>query len=167
MAFSLDLLLSGLTTPALRWVSQVFPEDATLMYDSQHDSCWPKRAYKPVAFCYKNIRSFLLVFTILSINNLPQKHIQRFEELSIKIEIFFLPQAVVTTNTLSQDHNMKTCDKIQCIDVSMMFAEAVRRTHNGESVSYLFSNVPYWSYNTYETFIIKVIKWQARVHPNS
>lgn len=31
----------------------------------------------------------------------------------------------------------------QCIDVSMMFAEAVRRTHNGESVSYLFSNVPY------------------------
>ena len=27
--------------------------------------------------------------------------------------------------------------------VSMMFAEAVRRTHNGESVSYLFSNVPY------------------------
>jgi len=52
-------------------------------------------------------------------------------------------EAVVTTNTLSQDHNMKTCDKIQCIDVSMMFAEAVRRTHNGESVSYLFSNVPY------------------------
>ena len=28
--------------------------------------------------------------------------------------------------------------------ISMMFAEAVRRTHNGESVSYLFSNVPYW-----------------------
>merc|ERR1712029_26162 len=52
-------------------------------------------------------------------------------------------EAVVVTNTLSQDHNMKTCDKIQCIDVSMMFAEAVRRTHNGESVSYLFSNVPY------------------------
>ena len=57
--------------------------------------------------------------------------------------MYFLPQAVVTTNTLSQDHNMKICDKIQCIDVSMMFAEAVRRTHNGESVSYLFSNVPY------------------------
>merc|ERR1719187_1804069 len=52
-------------------------------------------------------------------------------------------EAVVVTNTLSQDLNMKTCDKIQCIDVSMMFAEAVRRTHNGESVSYLFSNVPY------------------------
>ena len=32
---------------------------------------------------------------------------------------------------------------VQVIDVSMMFAEAVRRTHNGESVSYLFENVPY------------------------
>ena len=30
----------------------------------------------------------------------------------------------------------------QCIDISMMLAEAIRRTHNGESVSYLFSHVP-------------------------
>ncbi|KAL5289919.1 PRPS2 family protein [Megaselia abdita] len=52
-------------------------------------------------------------------------------------------EAVVVTNTIPQDAHMKECSKIQCIDVSMMFAEAVRRTHNGESVSYLFSNVPY------------------------
>ncbi|XP_044014307.1 ribose-phosphate pyrophosphokinase 1 isoform X2 [Aphidius gifuensis] len=52
-------------------------------------------------------------------------------------------EAVVVTNTIPQDGHMKDCQKIQCIDVSMMFAEAVRRTHNGESVSYLFSNVPY------------------------
>ncbi|CAL7939933.1 unnamed protein product [Xylocopa violacea] len=52
-------------------------------------------------------------------------------------------EAVVVTNTIPQDGHMKDCPKIQCIDVSMMFAEAVRRTHNGESVSYLFSNVPY------------------------
>ncbi|XP_025832259.1 ribose-phosphate pyrophosphokinase 1 isoform X1 [Agrilus planipennis] len=52
-------------------------------------------------------------------------------------------EAVVVTNTIPQDEHMKQCSKIQCIDVSMMFAEAVRRTHNGESVSYLFSNVPY------------------------
>lgn len=72
-------------------------------------------------------------------------------------------EAVVVTNTIPQDEHMKDCNKIQvtnvgwraisswvtrlvgfqCIDVSMMFAEAVRRTHNGESVSYLFSNVPY------------------------
>merc|ERR1712055_950339 len=52
-------------------------------------------------------------------------------------------EAVVVTNTIPQDLAMKNCDKIRCIDISMMFAEAVRRTHNGESVSYLFSNVPY------------------------
>ncbi|XP_044733911.1 ribose-phosphate pyrophosphokinase 2 isoform X1 [Chrysoperla carnea] len=52
-------------------------------------------------------------------------------------------EAVVVTNTIPQDSHMKDSPKIQCIDVSMMFAEAVRRTHNGESVSYLFSNVPY------------------------
>lgn len=52
-------------------------------------------------------------------------------------------EAVVVTNSIPQDRHMKECPKIQVIDVSMMFAEAVRRTHNGESVSYLFSNVPY------------------------
>jgi len=52
-------------------------------------------------------------------------------------------EAVVVTNSIPQDKHMRECQKIQCIDVSMMFAEAVRRTHNGESVSYLFSNVPY------------------------
>ncbi|XP_023325143.1 ribose-phosphate pyrophosphokinase 2 [Eurytemora carolleeae] len=52
-------------------------------------------------------------------------------------------EAIVVTNTIPQERNMMLCDKIQVIDVSMMFAEAVRRTHNGESVSYLFENVPY------------------------
>jgi len=52
-------------------------------------------------------------------------------------------EAIVVTNTIPQEKNMAACDKIQVIDVSMMFAEAVRRTHNGESVSYLFENVPY------------------------
>jgi len=51
-------------------------------------------------------------------------------------------EALVVTNTIPQDSNMKECVKIQCIDVSMILAEAIRRTHNGESVSYLFSNVP-------------------------
>merc|ERR1740123_2258966 len=51
-------------------------------------------------------------------------------------------EAVVVTNTIPQDLAMENCDKIRCIDISMMFAEAVRRTHNGDSVSCLFSNVP-------------------------
>uniref|UniRef100_A0A0N4ZVF9 ribose-phosphate diphosphokinase n=1 Tax=Parastrongyloides trichosuri TaxID=131310 RepID=A0A0N4ZVF9_PARTI len=51
-------------------------------------------------------------------------------------------EAVVVTNTIPQEENMKACPKIQCIDISMILAEAIRRTHNGESVSYLFSHVP-------------------------
>ena len=51
-------------------------------------------------------------------------------------------EAVVVTNTIPQDQHMLKCGKIQCIDISIIFAEAIRRTHNGESVSYLFSNVP-------------------------
>ncbi|KAM0249875.1 hypothetical protein ACHAQJ_008849 [Trichoderma viride] len=34
------------------------------------------------------------------------------------------------------------CPKLKVIDVSGTLAEAIRRTHNGESVSYLFTNVP-------------------------
>nr|XP_027235607.1 ribose-phosphate pyrophosphokinase 2 isoform X1 [Penaeus vannamei] len=52
-------------------------------------------------------------------------------------------EAVVVTNTIPQEQHMKESNKIQCIDISLVFAEAIRRTHNGESVSYLFSNVPY------------------------
>uniref|UniRef100_A0A0K0CVA4 ribose-phosphate diphosphokinase n=1 Tax=Angiostrongylus cantonensis TaxID=6313 RepID=A0A0K0CVA4_ANGCA len=65
-------------------------------------------------------------------------------------------EAIVVTNTIPQEENMKQCPKIQvcgfhpcavdvktlCIDISMILAEAIRRTHNGESVSYLFSHVP-------------------------
>ena len=51
-------------------------------------------------------------------------------------------EAVVVTNSIPQEDNMRQCNKIRCIDVSMILAEAIRRTHNGESVSYLFSNVP-------------------------
>ena len=62
---------------------------------------------------------------------------------------------------LSEEHTMENlsrissvmypCDQFvfsslfQCMDISMIMAEAIRRTHNGESVSYLFSHVPMWS----------------------
>ncbi|XP_052076498.1 ribose-phosphate pyrophosphokinase 2 [Mytilus californianus] len=51
-------------------------------------------------------------------------------------------EAVVVTNTIPQEERQKQAPKIQCIDISIILAEAVRRTHNGESVSYLFSHVP-------------------------
>ncbi|BFZ24257.1 hypothetical protein BsWGS_27295 [Bradybaena similaris] len=51
-------------------------------------------------------------------------------------------EAVVVTNTIPQDQRMKEAPKIQVQDISIILAESIRRTHNGESVSYLFSNVP-------------------------
>ncbi|XP_078323884.1 ribose-phosphate pyrophosphokinase 1 isoform X2 [Crassostrea virginica] len=51
-------------------------------------------------------------------------------------------EAVVVTNTIPQEERMKNAPKIKCIDISTMLAESIRRTHNGESVSYLFNHVP-------------------------
>merc|ERR1711928_85080 len=51
-------------------------------------------------------------------------------------------ESVVVTNTIPQDEKMSQCPVIRVIDISPILAEAIRRTHNGESVSYLFSHVP-------------------------
>ncbi|XP_039621815.1 ribose-phosphate pyrophosphokinase 2-like isoform X1 [Polypterus senegalus] len=52
-------------------------------------------------------------------------------------------EAVVVTNTIPQEDKMNQCVKIQMIDISTILAEAIRRTHNEESVSYLFNHFPY------------------------
>lgn len=52
-------------------------------------------------------------------------------------------EKLVVTNTIPQERNMKLCPKLETIDISVMLAEAIRRTHYAESVSYLFTNVPY------------------------
>ena len=49
---------------------------------------------------------------------------------------------VVVTNTIPHEHLKKLCSKLDTIDISATLAEAIRRTHNGESVSYLFHHVP-------------------------
>ncbi|ESO07302.1 hypothetical protein HELRODRAFT_154625 [Helobdella robusta] len=51
-------------------------------------------------------------------------------------------ECVVVTNTIPQETNQNNCSKLQVIDISMILAEAIRRTHNGESISYLFGHVP-------------------------
>lgn len=50
--------------------------------------------------------------------------------------------AVVVTNTVPHDDKKKRCPKLKTIDVAPTIAEACRRTHNGESVSFLFSHAP-------------------------
>lgn len=45
---------------------------------------------------------------------------------------------LVVTNSSPQEENMRKCSKIKVIDIAPMLAEAIRRTHNGESISVLF-----------------------------
>ena len=49
---------------------------------------------------------------------------------------------VVVTNTVPHEEKKKLCSRLETIDVSPTIAEACRRTHNGESVSFLFSHAP-------------------------
>ncbi|KKA30946.1 hypothetical protein TD95_004973 [Thielaviopsis punctulata] len=49
---------------------------------------------------------------------------------------------LVVTNTVPLGDKLHRCPKLRVIDISPTIAEAIRRTHNGESVSYLFRNVP-------------------------
>eukprot|EP00092_Neocalanus_flemingeri_P015030 GFUD01016234.1.p1 GENE.GFUD01016234.1~~GFUD01016234.1.p1 ORF type:complete len:314 (+),score=62.01 GFUD01016234.1:176-1117(+) len=50
---------------------------------------------------------------------------------------------VVVTNSIPQEVNMSESNVLKGIDISAVLSEAIRRTHNGESVSYLFDHVPY------------------------
>lgn len=54
-----------------------------------------------------------------------------------KIETSALKELVVT-NSLYFNDQIRKCKKIKTIDIAPILAEAIRRTHNGESISYLF-----------------------------
>ena len=51
-------------------------------------------------------------------------------------------EKMIVTNTIAQEDNLKQLKKLLVIDVSPVFAEAIKRTHSGQPVSYLFTNVP-------------------------
>ncbi|XP_055381165.1 phosphoribosyl pyrophosphate synthase-associated protein 2 isoform X2 [Condylostylus longicornis] len=48
---------------------------------------------------------------------------------------------VVVTNTIPHELQKMQCHKIKTVDISVLIAEAIRRIHNKESMSYLFRNV--------------------------
>lgn len=50
---------------------------------------------------------------------------------------------VVCTNSVPLSDKLKQCRKIHQIDISALFAEAIRRLHNGESISYLMRHEPF------------------------
>lgn len=47
-------------------------------------------------------------------------------------------ERMIVTNTIPQEERAEKSDKIDVIDVSPVLAETIRRSHFGESVSYLF-----------------------------
>lgn len=49
---------------------------------------------------------------------------------------------VIVTNTIPVESKIELCPKIKTVDISPLLSEAVRRIHNGESMSYLFRNIP-------------------------
>ncbi|KAI5961367.1 uncharacterized protein KGF55_003990 [Candida pseudojiufengensis] len=49
---------------------------------------------------------------------------------------------IICTNSLPIQSKLSQCNKLEMIDIAPTLAEAIRRLHNGESVSYLFNNVP-------------------------
>lgn len=49
-------------------------------------------------------------------------------------------EKVVCTNSMPMNNAMEKCPKLDQIDISSILAEAIRRQHNGESISYLFSH---------------------------
>ncbi|RKO99041.1 hypothetical protein CXG81DRAFT_15114 [Caulochytrium protostelioides] len=51
-------------------------------------------------------------------------------------------KSLIVTNSIPHEHLKAQCAKLDTIDISGTFAEAIRRTHNGESVSFLFHYVP-------------------------
>jgi len=47
-------------------------------------------------------------------------------------------KTLVVTNSIPQTKNAEKCKKLHVIDISGILSEAIRRTHNGESISVLF-----------------------------
>lgn len=45
---------------------------------------------------------------------------------------------IVVTNSVPQHENRKICPKLEVLDISPVFGEAIRRVHHGESISVLF-----------------------------
>lgn len=52
--------------------------------------------------------------------------------------------SLVVTNTIPQRDHLDACSKLVCVDISQVLAETIRRSHYGESISYLFDAIP-WS----------------------
>jgi ribose-phosphate pyrophosphokinase len=58
---------------------------------------------------------------------------------SLLLIISALAHCAQVTNTIPQTKHQDLCSKLVTIDISPTIAESIRRTHNGESISLLFT----------------------------
>jgi len=72
------------------------------------------------------------IYALCSHGVLSGTAVQRIEESPLR--------ELVVTNSINLSEEAKKCTKIKAIDIAPMLAEAIRRTHNGESISVLFSD---------------------------
>lgn len=47
---------------------------------------------------------------------------------------------LLVTNSVPQEEHRRLCPKLEVLDISPVFAEAIRRVHHGESISVLFQH---------------------------
>lgn len=47
---------------------------------------------------------------------------------------------ILVTNSVPQTEHCRACPKLEVLDISAVFAEAIRRVHHGESISVLFQH---------------------------
>lgn len=47
---------------------------------------------------------------------------------------------MLVTNSVPQNEHRRLCPKLEILDISAVFAEAIRRVHHGESISVLFQH---------------------------
>ncbi|GAA5872982.1 hypothetical protein JCM1840_007288 [Sporobolomyces johnsonii] len=52
-------------------------------------------------------------------------------------------EKLIVTNSIPQANHKKGCSRLREVDISPVLAEAIRRSHYGESVSTLFTSVPW------------------------
>jgi ribose-phosphate pyrophosphokinase len=72
-------------------------------------------------------------------------------------------EKLIVTNSIPQEKHKKGCDRVREIDVSHVLAEAVRRSHFGESVSVLFNSVPVVRLNSSFVCFRAETDWSANV----
>ena len=89
-------------------------------------NCIIKRQYlSNVIYYYHCFYEYWVMVAIMSGNAINRLNESKIDE-------------VIVSNTVPQDEHIKLCPKIKVFDVAPIFAEAIRRIHNGESVSFLF-----------------------------